>query len=283
MNKMLEECHHLAPECYYASVEPPTPAIVLEDLTEKSFKVPELLRKLDMKHCQLVMNKLAVFHAASAVFISKYPQQLQNFKSSIYVDINLGSPRANFPPLIRKLVETIVKLPEYKERFYEKLSRFAEEVVDVFLEGVALDEDEFNVLAHEDLWINNIMFQYKGDCEEPIDVRFIDYQMCSWGSPGIDIQRFVLCLGSQDVLQQYDNLVEEYYRVLRDTLHNLGCLYLCPTRDVLDAQVDRRAKFGVLHGIICRIDLSEDQRVLTEESREDIIAFLNFIENRKWF
>lgn len=63
--------------------------------------------------------------------------------------------------------------------------------MDELFKAVKVDENEFNVLNHIDLWINNIMFQYdnKGHL---MDTHFVDYAFPKYGSPSQDFIYFII-------------------------------------------------------------------------------------------
>lgn len=47
----------------------PEQRIILEDLSLDGFRTADRLQGLDMKHVELILEKLAQFHAASAVYV----------------------------------------------------------------------------------------------------------------------------------------------------------------------------------------------------------------------
>lgn len=58
------------PECLGTGSEP-IQYIIMEDLTVKNFKCEERLTGLDMVHTKCILEKLAKYHAASAVYYDK--------------------------------------------------------------------------------------------------------------------------------------------------------------------------------------------------------------------
>lgn len=52
-------------------------AIVFEDLTQKSYKMPSSVNGLDMKHAQILLKKLAKFHGKT--FLGEYFPEIENF------------------------------------------------------------------------------------------------------------------------------------------------------------------------------------------------------------
>jgi thiamine kinase-like enzyme len=143
----------------------------MEDLKEQGFRMAERISGLDMNHCLLVMRQLGRYHAASAVLHEKEPEHFRHFLDSLFT-INLTeSTERLFKTNILNLVKEVGKWPDYKERFYEKLLKIADNVCTYFVDSLRRDEEEFNVLCHGDLWLNNMMFRYSEDTGEVMNIR----------------------------------------------------------------------------------------------------------------
>ena len=84
-----------------------------------------------------------------------------------------------------------------------------------------LNENNFNVLNHGDLWINNMMFLYKD--EQPIDVLMVDFQLSSWNSPVFDLIYFFNTSLHEDIREAgQDELIQFYHENLVKTLRKLN-------------------------------------------------------------
>lgn len=80
------------------------------------------------------------------------------------------------------------------------------------------DPDEFNVLNHGDLWVNNIMFQYNEDGSLR-ETYFIDFQMGRYGSPAQDLQYFLLSSTNlNNKIKYFDYFISYYHRHLIENL-----------------------------------------------------------------
>ena len=160
----------LSPQHFYSQSNPDL--IVMEDLKEEGYKLAERRRGLDMEHSLLVMRKIARFHASSAVLCEKYPEKIQPF----YEGLLNGDYRANINAFygkgMKNFATEVENWPKYKERFAEKLHNIADNTVDLMIKVLTRDDNEFNVLRHGDLWLNNLMFLYS-DSGKVIDVRLV--------------------------------------------------------------------------------------------------------------
>lgn len=95
---------------------------------------------------------------------------------------------------------------------------YAENQFDPFLWKSEKDPNEFNVLNHGDLWVNNIMFQYKEDGSLK-ETYFIDFQMGRYGSPAQDLLYFLLSSTNLDIkLKHFDYFISFYHQQLIEHL-----------------------------------------------------------------
>lgn len=83
--------------------------------------------------------------------------------------------------------------------------------------------DQINVLNHGDLWVNNIMFKYEKDNKTPNDVIFVDYQLSSVNSLGIDYNYFFNTSATMEVRENNsEELMQFYYEIFSETLKKLN-------------------------------------------------------------
>lgn len=80
------------------------------------------------------------------------------------------------------------------------------------------NSNEWMVLCHGDLWINNLMFRYnnRGECD---GVKFVDLQTLRYTSPVIDLLHFLYTSTEYAVRAKYmDQMVNDYVESLYATL-----------------------------------------------------------------
>lgn len=79
------------------------------------------------------------------------------------------------------------------------------------------------MLNHGDLWVNNIMFKYEKDQTTPNDVIFVDYQLSSVNTLGIDYNYFMNTSPTMEVRENhYEELMNFYYKIFSETLQRLN-------------------------------------------------------------
>ena len=164
------QLYPFAAQYFYSQSKPDL--IVMGDLKEKGYKLADRCKGLDMDHSLLVMRKIARFHASSAVLNQKHPEIIETFYESIYNDDFREIIDGFFGNGMRTFAAEVENWPEYKDRFAEKLHNIADNTVDLMIKILTRDDNEFNVLRHGDLWVNNMMFLYS-DSGKVIDVRLV--------------------------------------------------------------------------------------------------------------
>lgn len=144
--------------------------MVLEDLLRQDFKLADRKHPFDMKRAQLVLEKLAKYHAASAVAHDKDPKIIELYLESAINSVEENPMAIFFMISLQETLETIKRTPELQS-YVKYLEKF--DIVDrekkVFTRSA---DDKFHVLNHGDLWLNNIFISY-GEEGEPIDTILV--------------------------------------------------------------------------------------------------------------
>ncbi|KAJ9581051.1 hypothetical protein L9F63_023775 [Diploptera punctata] len=264
MHKLLEEANieNFSPFCakhLYSRFGPPAQVIVLEDLKESGFQMAERTAGLDREHCMIVMNKIAQFHAASLVLKQRNPQLLEAFLNPCTNDM-LVNEFDFFESYMSDLCDEINTRCEYLKEYIGKIRMIGERGAKRFTEGKSRREGEFCVLAHADLWVNNMMFRYVKESRQLTDMRFVDYQLSLWTSPTVDLLYFLNSSPAMDLLEDQTEFIERYHRVLGETLCALGYQHLHITLEHLNELLESRGYFGMLSVFSIRnVVLSDDE------------------------
>uniref|UniRef100_A0A6P4EV28 Uncharacterized protein LOC108045697 n=1 Tax=Drosophila rhopaloa TaxID=1041015 RepID=A0A6P4EV28_DRORH len=193
-------------------------SIIFDDLSLEKYRVADRLKKLDLEHAQLVLEKLANFHAAGAALAERQPGIFaKNFDVGFFNQHTRG-----YEPILKNLLKALSRSlnlePELRQRFQAKINRLVDNIMDYGERSTSIVPGDFLTLAHGDLWTTNIMFQYDGE-GHPINAIFIDFQFSVWNSPAIDLHYFLsTALQSHIRLKDQPKLVQFYYYKLKDAL-----------------------------------------------------------------
>lgn len=218
-------------------------AIIFEDLTVKNYVLADRLKGLDMIHARMVMQKLAKFHAAGAVLNQKLNGQLEKFDRGIF-NRHTRAFAVVFEYLIEVCAKFALKSPELGTYYHDKLMKLKPYVVDYATRAYNSNPKHFYTLCHGDLWVNNMMMLYDSPApnkEKSLkDVLLIDFQLCNWSSPAVDLHYF-LQTSLEPKLQldvhAIDALVQCYHSTLASTLKKLNYNSYIPTLHELQVQL----------------------------------------------
>lgn len=103
-----------------------------------------------------------------------------------------------------------------------------------------------NVLAHGDVWTNNVMVKYDANTGRPIDVLLIDFQYSFWGSPTIDLHHFFNTSLREPLRRKKQaELFKYYHSIFTDILRKLNyTLNPIPSLHEFQLQVEQKRFFG---------------------------------------
>lgn len=170
-NPSLENYQPISANLLYTIRDLPQQTIVMQDLKAQGFKMADRTRGLDFKHSLLVMKQIGRYHAASVVLQEKKPENFVCFLEGLYGSEAFETSGYFFSKGTTNLAQEVAKWPHFKERFSKKLLNLADNAYTKFLDSLKRCEEEFNVLCHGDLWLNNMMFRYSKETGEVTDIR----------------------------------------------------------------------------------------------------------------
>uniref|UniRef100_A0A1A9ZVF6 CHK domain-containing protein n=1 Tax=Glossina pallidipes TaxID=7398 RepID=A0A1A9ZVF6_GLOPL len=165
-------------------------AIIFEDLSANGgYILADRLKGLDEKHIFMILKKLAKFHAAAAVLNKSTEGSLEKFNYGMF-----NKHTDKNAPLFEHMFEVCAKYsgscPQLGKYYQEKLKKLIPYIVEKGRDAYESKPHHFSTLCHGDLWVNNMLFLYNGEDKSPEDFVFIDFQLCRWTSPAIDLHYF---------------------------------------------------------------------------------------------
>ncbi|XP_024879410.1 uncharacterized protein LOC112459515 [Temnothorax curvispinosus] len=244
MNKLLGPEHRLSGKGLYVQNKNPT-LLVMEDLAPLGFRMADRLSGLDLAHTILALDGLARFHATSIAICEKEPKQKEMYSKGMFNEQYPPEMSNFFNMSVKALADEVANWPGMK-KYSEKIAKLTDHIYKIGINATKPCEDEFNVINHGDFWVNNMLFKYDNN-GKPIQHICVDFQLCVYTSPAIDLQYFLSTSPSPDVIEnKKDVLLNEYLSALSATMKQLGCKTQPPTIEELKATLKRKASYGMI-------------------------------------
>ncbi|BFF89761.1 uncharacterized protein DMAD_08440 [Drosophila madeirensis] len=221
LNDLLQEMgdtEPLFPTAIYVDRE--RTAIIFEDLSVAGYVMADRVRLLNVEHTHLILRKLAKMHATSAVLNERQSGCLESYDRGFFNRYTNGYSGYFVGGLLAaaRWMSQVPKLADYGQKLFE----LAPHYMDIGRKCFTPTPGHVNVLAHGDVWTNNVMFKYDPSTGRPLDVLLIDFQYSFWGSPCIDLHHlFNTSLKEPLRRDQQSGLFQFYHNIFTDTLQRL--------------------------------------------------------------
>ncbi|XP_076643846.1 uncharacterized protein LOC143354036 [Halictus rubicundus] len=260
MSDMLGPGVRLAAKIYHVRMERPL-CLVMEDLATIGFRMADRQAGLDLDHSLLAIRGLARFHAASVALCEKEPKQKSKYRKGIFNEEFPEDLTTFFTLGCAALATEIEKWPELGKRYADKVRSLTNRIYELGISAVKRRGDEFCVINHGDFWVNNMLFKYDEN-SKPVEHIFVDFQVCVYTTPAIDLQYFLHTSPSEEVYENHkDGLIVEYLHTLTSTMKQLNCKTPPPTMDDIQRCMKERRIYGLISSMtvlpILLLDKSE--------------------------
>lgn len=134
--------------------------LIFDDLKEAGYTLANRLTGVDEKHVDLLIRKIAKFHACSMVLAQTGSEDFKEFKESPFKDDGLTG--AFMYGMYDAFLSQIRTWTGY-DKYVVKLEKLRDRLIKQTLETFSDSKFPIKVLAHGDLWVNNMMFRYNED------------------------------------------------------------------------------------------------------------------------
>ncbi|KAG5678865.1 hypothetical protein PVAND_008496 [Polypedilum vanderplanki] len=223
----------------------PYEIIVLDDLKASGYVMIDRKVGLTVEQGKMILYKLAIFHAISALRYQKegvLNNCVDRSKAPMDIDSDFGKGYAR---MFTKMVEFLERFDDCKI-YIEKLNKFnARTLFDKYLNHDSPMKCGLKVLNHGDLWTNNAM--YKFDENEAVDALLFDYQLAIWGSPVFDLFCFIFTSIEEEFrTSKFDELIEFYHQELSRALEIIGYEQHIPTLAEIHEELMEKNNLAVI-------------------------------------
>lgn len=147
------------------------------------------------------------------------------FQSGMLAESMITKEDCSFVRIVKANIQVLLETMENWAGFENltiKIRKYANNLIAHLKHSSRLSDTKWKVLNHGDLWVNNILFHYN-DNRQVNDLRFVDFQLTYWNSPGIDLNYFFhTSLEFQVLCNKKGFLLEVYHHSLCETLEQIG-------------------------------------------------------------
>ena len=196
------EEEYFTAQLYYADEKQ---SLFLKDLAQSGYKTGCRTQQLDFEHSAYALKCLAKLHGLS-VQLEKtkgLPEVIR--KDPFYNDDNQDMEMKNqFLEGLKKFYDHLD--PAIRVKYAKRIEFFKNINFAQMVENLNPECSSFNVLNHGDYWTNNIMFKYDkyGIIK---NAKMLDFQMCRWSNPAIDLIYFTITSVRYDVYIKHFDLL----------------------------------------------------------------------------
>lgn len=237
------------PKCYLTlfDADSEESAILMENLSNKGYRMGKKIEPVDLDHARLVMTSLGRWHGLSLALKDQKPELFERFKLP---DVLLPAVKnsdqlvAMFAAALENAISLLGPDDEQERTKMEALRDDHIQMLEVCLDGTKAEP--YAVLNHGDCWINNLLYGYKDG--KPIELALIDWQLARYVSPALDVLYFLFCCTDDTFrTEHFDEMIQVYHSSLTALLERLGSdpEALLPFT-ALQGQLESFGKFAVL-------------------------------------
>jgi len=249
--------------------------ILLENLKTLNYRLGDRRVGLDLKHVQLVVSKLAGFHALSVALKLLKPQVFKDTVLKACKPYYKGFDEAEIKSSSLKLLKIIETIPGC-DNYLQKVQTGLELADQLELNpSLCPPREPYATFSHSDFWVNNMMFCYDSDDENyPVEVKFLDFQGNVYDSPVKDLLFFLYTSAAEGVMpNNYDELIRLYHQNFTECLKGVGCDISHFTFQSLLDEIDMFAPSEVHHILFMLLPITADKTNIPEISDVDTDTF----------
>ncbi|XP_070509090.1 uncharacterized protein [Chironomus tepperi] len=225
----------MCPKLIYYTMTP-KPVIMLEDVKVNGFDtmIPSIHE--DFEISKMIVKRLAKFHAAGYYLQDEKKIDATTFDSCIF---KLGkNSEKMFGDGYEALLSTMSSWDGF-EKYLKPIEKFKEVALKKALKTYlpSSSPNAINVLNHGDFHFKNMLYKISKDDGKIEDFMMLDFQICVYGSPAIDlIYTLYNFVSDEDRITRYDEFLYIYHEQFIEALTKFG--YLKQPPSLLDLQVE---------------------------------------------
>uniref|UniRef100_A0A1B0DPX2 CHK kinase-like domain-containing protein n=1 Tax=Phlebotomus papatasi TaxID=29031 RepID=A0A1B0DPX2_PHLPP len=217
----------------------PREVFVFEDITANGYHAEYIKTGLNLDQSKMSLQKLAFFHAASAVAIANDGDTFKEYASGV-----LTRENAQFYQDILKKITHPSNPLQIDGMIFDKLKTLSTKIVTKGIDDYRRITP-FRVLNHGDFWTRNIFFKYEDN--NLVDALFVGFQSAVVGSPLIDLLYFLnTSVEYKTLIESRDQLIYTYHETLKFVLEKLNYKGPIPTLNEIQIDILKNCALGNL-------------------------------------
>ncbi|XP_050079389.1 uncharacterized protein LOC126567202 [Anopheles maculipalpis] len=229
------------PRFVYASDTPYT-ILILEDVSGQGWNTGGYLTSLE--DVIPAIKSIAKFHAASVVM------EHEDSSFSTQHRCNVAEKFKSLDGMLAKSFKDLLdfmRTTQGFEHLIKPVENQQRKLLDNLVQSYAPSSDCLNVLVHGDFHSKNLLHQHAPDGRVR-DTMLIDYQICSWTTPAVDLYYLLDTIVEQGVKEQHrETMIYLYYEEFRRLLLQLGWLGRITSLQELHMELLRKGALELFH------------------------------------
>ncbi|CAL4123873.1 unnamed protein product, partial [Meganyctiphanes norvegica] len=239
-----------SPKFIYGKCNDEEFVLVMENIKNKGFCAHTKEETFNIEHLKLAVTQLVRLHAVSYSY-----NQSWSFleKHSEFEKTEYGTYFLNFAnPALFDLQYEILK-KEKDEDLAKKIKSNKKNLVKQCQEMHNENNYKLLCLVHGDVHAMNMMFSYTdGDknCNNPNDISLLDWQLCHWNTPAVDLQYLIYSTTSREFRKEHlEDILKFYHSSFVEATVKLRVEGLKWTYEDFKGDFNRMALYGLIRGV----------------------------------
>ncbi|XP_034108860.1 uncharacterized protein LOC117571011 [Drosophila albomicans] len=249
----LQHDKKLSANCLFVERSKGKEIYLLEDLGALNYSSLNTLafKGLSVEDARICLFKLAQFHASSMVLLQEQPTLAAKLAPSHYAKgVNDGFSQALVLDAVTFAAEIVKDFPGMSEIAEKMKAQIASEYSRRIIDVVDPKNCDFKVIAHGDIWLNNLMIN-----RDTQNAVIVDFQNCFVGSPAVDLHfLFYTSLQLELLLNEQQSLLQYYLDSLCQTLKDCNYQGSFPTFPLLEQEMKRCLFYGY-YAAVCELPI----------------------------
>ncbi|GAB0093276.1 uncharacterized protein DMENIID0001_083570 [Sergentomyia squamirostris] len=254
--------------------------LLLENVKIQGYTVGDRSKGFDREHTELILRNVAKFHAAPIAL--RYKNR-EIFEKKVHshlkkIDIDTGLTSEAWTEMKKSLENELKSIPEVLP-FFDMITHQFDMCQERQRDLDFYEENPFNTICHNDLWVNNVMIAYD-ESGKPVRVKIFDFQLIMYASLSLDVLFFLFTSVQNDtLLENFDYFLKFYFDEFCKSLQFFGCPVDDFTWNTFIKDIDKQAPYEFYHIVAMTKILLIDKQKMAEQDEitDDTFSSSEFV------